>query len=64
MPDTDRPWWLEAGPERCAHCLRSHHLEVSVRCVDCDEPICPFCVVTVRATRTTFCPSCAPEECG
>lgn len=56
----DAPWFLEPGPEECAHCGRSHHAEVSVRCVACDQPVCPFCIVTVR--RVEFCPACRTEE--
>lgn len=36
------PWWL-GGEEVCTVCLQVYVLEVEVRCVDCDEPRCPFC---------------------
>lgn len=60
----DMPWWLEPGPEHCSHCLRAHHLEVSVRCVQCDQPVCPLCVVTVRRAETIVCPSCHQGDTG
>lgn len=63
-PEDERPWWLTAGPARCTHCLRSHHIEIGIRCTACDEPVCPFCVVTVRETETLLCPSCEPEADG
>lgn len=58
----DLPWWLRPGPETCPHCLRGYHLEVGYHCVDCDGPVCPFCVVSVRATETVhYCPDCRPD---
>lgn len=51
-------WALEPGPEECGFCLRGFHLEVAYRCADCDEPVCPVCVVTVRARGVTLCPEC------
>ena len=63
-PLQERPWWLTPGPEECPHCLRTYHVEVGYRCTDCDGPICPFCVVTVRETETVHCPDCHDEEPG
>jgi len=34
--------------ERCRDCEALFHYELEIRCVDCDAPICPFCVVTER----------------
>lgn len=54
-PDGHGPWWLD-GDEDCPHCEQRYALEMEVRCVDCDAPICPFCVVRVRAR--VYCPQC------
>lgn len=40
--------WFE-GDETCPTCLQLYALEAQVRCVDCDQPFCPFCIVEVRA---------------
>lgn len=55
-------WWLEGGGEQCEFCLRRYVYEVEVRCVACDAPVCPLCVVRVRETLETYCPSCPPGE--
>lgn len=56
------PAWLGEGPERCGFCLQGYSVEVEVRCVACDEPGCPHCVVRVRARPgRLLCPSCADE---
>ena len=49
------PWWLQ-GDEECPHCEQSYAVEMEVRCVDCDAPICPLCVVRVEIR--SYCPSC------
>lgn len=51
-------WSLEPGPETCDFCLRGFHLEIGYHCADCDRPICPVCVVTVRARGVVLCPEC------
>jgi hypothetical protein len=51
------PWWL-TGSELCPHCEQRYALEMEVRCVDCDAPACPLCVVHVRARRVRVCPPC------
>ncbi len=57
--------WLGEGPERCEHCLQGYALEVEVRCVACDRPGCPHCVVRVRRQPTwILCPACAEEGGG
>ncbi len=54
--------WLGEGSERCRYCLQGYSLEVEVRCVECDEPGCPHCVVHVRARPGAFlCRSCAAD---
>jgi hypothetical protein len=57
-------WWLESGTERCPVCLGSHHYEIRVHCEECDEAICPGCVVDVRVLERTvaLCPSCRAES--
>lgn len=54
------PWWL-SGEEACSACEQSYALEMEYRCVECDAPLCPVCVVTVRE-RVTLCPECAEEN--
>lgn len=53
-------WWLGNGEEECAHCDHSYAYEAEVRCVHCDAPMCPMCVV--RMGRRVFCPGCAPVK--
>ncbi|MCB9730623.1 MAG: hypothetical protein H6746_19285 [Deltaproteobacteria bacterium] len=54
--------------ERCPHCLQTYVYELEVRCVDCDGPACPLCVVDVRvgepAPGPWRCAACraAPED--
>lgn len=55
------PWWLAPGPETCEFCLRAYHVEAGYRCIDCDQPVCPLCVVTIRETRVVACPHCRTE---
>ena len=52
-------WWL-AGDEDCPHCDQRYAVEMEVRCVDCDAPICPFCVM--RVTVHSYCPDCGEES--
>ncbi len=58
----DPPWWLEPGPEHCDFCQYSFHYEAGYHCVHCDRPVCPVCVVSVRAEHTVTCPECGPQE--
>ena len=53
-------WWLAEGDERCPHCWGNYLLEVEVRCIGCDGPLCPKCAVTVTQKREFFCPECSP----
>ena len=55
------PWWLGRGTELCGHCLHLYHYQVEYRCTDCDEPICPDCVVVIRETRNAYCVECQPQ---
>ena len=51
------PWWL-AGEETCEFCVQQYSVEVEYRCVDCDRPVCPMCVITVRERHRVWCPEC------
>ena len=55
-----RIWWLDGGTEQCHVCLQSYAYEAEYRCVDCDAPICPYCVVRVKRTGRVYCPGCGP----
>jgi hypothetical protein len=59
---TRSPWWVAGGQERCGFCAQTYVYEVEYRCVSCDAPVCPHCVVIVRTRRETYCPSCPPEH--
>jgi|TARA_R100000353_G_scaffold150273_1_gene108682 hypothetical protein len=58
----DSPWWLEPGAEHCDFCQHRYHYEAGYHCVYCDRPVCPVCVVWVRAEHAVACPECAEEE--
>lgn len=47
--------------ESCPHCHQSYVYELEVRCVDCDGPMCPLCVVELRGRVETWCPGCPPD---
>jgi len=53
-------WWLAGGEEECAGCQATYAYEVEVRCVHCDEAMCPVCAVWVR--RKSYCVGCAPSK--
>ena len=55
-------WWLTGGTEQCEHCAQRYHYEVEVRCVACDGPLCPHCVVIVKTTRERHCAGCVEAE--
>lgn len=55
----DRPWWL-GGEERCDFCLERYVYEMEVRCLHCDRPVCPMCVVTITERRERVCAECGP----
>ncbi|MBW3533931.1 MAG: hypothetical protein KY453_01730 [Gemmatimonadetes bacterium] len=59
----DHPWWT-GGEERCAFCLGRYVHEMEIRCLHCDRPMCPLCVVTVSARRERLCPECEPSSPG
>lgn len=48
--------------ERCPHCHGRYVYELEVRCVDCDGPMCPLCVVHFRGVSELRCPRCPEEE--
>lgn len=56
--------WIERADEPCPFCLQVYALEAGARCVACDRPVCPLCVVRVRAARALLCPDCEPPEEG
>lgn len=53
--------WIERSDEPCPSCLHRYALEMEVRCVACDRPLCPVCVVRVRESREWFCPECRSD---
>jgi hypothetical protein len=57
-----KPWWLTADDEECPDCSQGYAYELVVRCVDCDAPMCPGCVI--RRGKLMLCRACAdrPEE--
>jgi hypothetical protein len=50
-------WWLE-GQEHCVFCGHAYVLEMECRCVDCDHPLCPGCVLEITQVRGVFCAEC------
>ena len=60
MAERAQASWILEPDERCEHCGQTYALEVEVRCVACDGPLCPFCVVQVR--ETVRCPDCREED--
>lgn len=66
MPRESRPqsantssWWL-LGEEHCEHCHQEYTLTLEYRCIECDGPVCPHCVVVVEETTRVVCPKCQP----
>lgn len=57
----DPPWWSDPGPDLCNFCLQTFHVEVGYHCADCDQPVCPVCVVHVHERRTVICPDCGED---
>lgn len=54
-----------SGEETCGFCLQTYCYELEVRCVACDEPICPFCVAVHRLLAERTCPGCVDcDELG
>jgi len=51
------PWWLDEGTEVCSACKQTYAFHTEVRCVDCDGPMCPFCVQVTVAMEVS-CPTC------
>lgn len=53
--------WPE-GNEICPTCLQLYAIETEVRCIDCDQPYCSFCAVTVSLHVATYrCADCCEE---
>jgi hypothetical protein len=57
----DHPWWL-AEEQDCPACRHRYALTAEVRCVACDEPMCPSCAVLVREVHEIYCPDCKPAR--
>ncbi|MCB9537502.1 MAG: hypothetical protein H6704_14705 [Myxococcales bacterium] len=54
---------LEDASETCPDCLQTYAYALEVRCVVCDDPRCPFCVVTATlSTGAPHCRACARTE--
>jgi hypothetical protein len=49
-------WWVDEGEEDCPHCGQTYFYEVEARCLECDAPICPMCIV--RVEQHPVCPDC------
>lgn len=45
---------------RCVACEQAHTLDISYRCVGCDDEVCALCVVFVRESGGAHCPECVP----
>lgn len=60
--DRGMPWWLQPGPAACSGCEADHPLELSVYCIDCDQALCPVCVVVIEAGSDRYCRDCAAQE--
>ncbi|HEX8410187.1 MAG TPA: hypothetical protein VF883_15090 [Thermoanaerobaculia bacterium] len=56
------PYWLFGHEQTCAECGQKHAHAVEARCVACDEPHCPTCVVVVDGE--VFCAECEPKPAG
>jgi hypothetical protein len=54
----DRGWWQATGGETCSVCAARFDLEVEVRCVACDAPLCPVCAVVVSGAAERVCAGC------
>lgn len=55
-----KPWWLTADDEECPGCFQGYAYELEVRCIDCDSPLCPTCVV--RRGKAVLCRECADQR--
>lgn len=47
--------------ENCPHCREGYVYELELRCVECDGPMCPLCVVQVKGAVGHICPVCHAE---
>jgi hypothetical protein len=61
MANKTEAWWLADGTETCPACSQSYAYQTEIRCIDCDEAICPICV-QVTTTLEFSCPDCVPSE--
>lgn len=63
MASSAEPYWLFGFEEICAGCGMQHAHAVTVRCIECDGPQCPFCVVIIESGhRCGECAVAADEE--
>jgi hypothetical protein len=53
------PWWL-GGDEECPQCGQGYAFEAEYRCIACDGPLCPLCVVEREAG--VHCRDCVDER--
>lgn len=51
--------WAE-GSDECPHCGQRYAYELEARCMHCDDPMCPVCMLRVRGQ--TRCPRCIAAE--
>lgn len=58
MRTKNRTWTIRHR-DRCGACGHAHALDVTYRCVGCDDEVCALCVVWVRETHEGFCSACA-----
>lgn len=56
--EDQRASWLLDGQEQCLHCAHAYVLQMAYWCTDCDQPICPLCVVEVHGRKEVWCRAC------
>jgi DNA-directed RNA polymerase subunit RPC12/RpoP len=44
--------------EVCGFCLQHYSYEMQYRCIYCESPICPMCVLHVWEEQKIWCPEC------
>jgi DNA-directed RNA polymerase subunit RPC12/RpoP len=44
--------------EICEFCLQSYSYEMQYRCLYCESPVCPICVLHVWEKQKILCPDC------
>ena len=61
-PGLEDSLWGEDAWELCRSCSGRIALELTIRCIDCDGPFCPVCVVQSRESAEVTCRECGPEN--